>query len=149
MAPRPKNLKRPRSISKDDWDRMGMRQKIRFLESEGDKVSGKKMGSIAGRSMYAEKSARRAPEFRGVMSGGKSTAQKLQDPMVRAELGGRSIVKYNKKLESAGRMVGGKRVLKEGGEARLSALQKSINEALAFLKSDKAKNIARKAKRLK
>jgi hypothetical protein len=149
MAPRPKNPKRPRTISKDDWDRMGMKQKIRALENEGIKASGKKMSSIAGRSMYAEKSERRKPEFRGVMQKGEGFAKKLNDPMVRAELGGRSIMKYNKGKESAGRMKDGKRVYKEGAEARLSALQKTIKEALDFFSKETAKNAARKAKRLK
>jgi hypothetical protein len=146
MAPRPKNPKRPSTISKDDWDRMGLSQKIRALDSEGIKAGAKRMSGIAGRSIHAEKSGKRASEFKGVMEKGGKFAKSLNDPKVRAELGGRSIMDYNKKQLSTGRRVGGKMVLQAGAEAKLSDLRRTIAEAMEYLGKDLVKKAARKAK---
>lgn len=149
MAPRPKNPKRPRTIPKDSWDRMSITQKVRALDSEGIKAGAQRMSKIAGRSLHAEKAASRQGEASRVFARGRSTAERLSTPKGRAEEGGRAIYKFNKKQLSAGRRVGGKMVMQEGADAKLSDLRRTIKEALSFLDKDLAKKAARAAKRLK
>lgn len=137
------NLKRPRTISKDDWDRMNTTQKVRALDSEGIKAGAQRMSKIAGRSLHAEKVAGRQGEARVVKERGTGFAKSLNDPKVRAKLGKKSIMKYNVKKESAGRRVAGKPVLKEGAEARLSSLRASLEDAY----KEAVRQIEKQAKR--
>ena len=141
--------KRPRGISKDDWDRMGMSQKIRALDSEGIKEGGKRMSSVAGRSLYAEADPRRASEFKGVMDKGGKFAKSLNDPKVRAQLGGRAIIKFNKKQLQAGSRIKGKPKMVEGADAQLSDLRRTVQEAVQAAFKKAAKQTVRAAKRLK
>jgi hypothetical protein len=146
MAKAPKNMRRPKNISKDDWDRMGMKQKAQQLQKAGELEGYRVMSRGAGRLDHASKSARRAGEARVVEKNMRGMASKLNDPMVRAEMGGRNIVRYNKKINRAGMAKG---VTKAGSDAAISALRKTIKEALDFTKSELAKNATRAAKRLK
>jgi hypothetical protein len=146
MAKAPKNMRRPKNISKDDWDRMGMKQKAQQLQKAGELEGYRVMSRGAGRLGHASKSAKRASEAKTVEKNMRGMASKLNDPMVRAEMGGRNIVRYNKKQNRAGMAKG---VTKAGSDAAISALRKTIKEALDFTKSELAKNATRAAKRLK
>ena len=146
MAKAPKNMRRPKNISKDDWDRMGMKQKAQQLQKAGELEGYRVMSRGAGRIQHASKSPKRAGEARTVEKNMRGMASKLNDPMTRAELGGRNIMRTNKKLNRAGMAKG---VTKAGSDAALKDLRKTIKEALAFTKSELAKNAARAAKRLK
>lgn len=142
----PKNIRRPKNISKDDWDRMGLRQKMRQLEKAGDEEAYRIMSRGVGREMHASKVKSRAGEARTVGKNMAGVAKRLNDPMVRAELGGRNIMRFNKKAAKAGYAKG---KAAAGSDAALSALRKSIQEALDFAKGEMAKNVKRAAKRLK
>ncbi len=142
----PKNIRRPKNISKDDWDRMGLRQKMRQLEKAGDEEAYRIMSRGVGREMHASKVKSRAGEAKTVGKNMGGVAKRLNDPMVRAELGGRNIMRFNKKAGKAGYAKG---KAAAGSDDALSALRKSIKEALAFTKSEMAKNAKRAAKRLK
>lgn len=142
----PKNIRRPKNISKDDWDRMGLRQKMRQLQKAGDDEAYRVMSRGSGRIQHAAKDPKRAGEARTVTKNMRGVASKLNDPIVRAELGGRNIMRFNKQAAKRGYAKGKQAA---GSEANLSALRKSIMEALDFTKKDMAKNAARIAKRLK
>lgn len=142
----PKNMRRPKNISKDDWDRMGLRQKMRQLEKAGDEEAYRIMSRGVGREMHASKVKSRAGEARTVGKNMAGVAKRLNDPMVRAELGGRNIIRFNKKAAKAGYAKGNAAA---GSDAALKALRKSIQEALDFAKGEMAKNVKRAAKRLK
>lgn len=146
MAKAPKNMRRPKNISKDDWDRLSMTGKKNALLKAGDDEGYRVMSRGAGRLAHASKSAKRAGEARTVEKNMRGMASRLNDPMVRAELGGRNIIRTNKKINRAGMAKG---VSKAGSDAAISQLRKTIKEALDFTKSELAKNAARAAKRLK
>jgi hypothetical protein len=142
----PKNMRRPKNISKDDWDRLSMTGKKNALLKAGDDEGYRVMSRGAGRIQHASKDPKRAGEARTVTKNMRGMASKLNDPMVRAELGGRNIMRTNKKLNRAG-MAKGK--AKAGSDDALNALRKTIKEAMDFTRSEFAKNAARAAKRLK
>ena len=142
----PKNIRRPKNISKDDWDRMGLRQKMRQLEKAGEEEGYRIMSRGVGREMHASNAKSRYGEAKKVGKNMGRVAQRFNDPMVRAELGGRNIMRFNKKAAKAGYAKG---KAAAGSDAALSALRKSIQEALDFTKSELAKNAKRAAKRLK
>lgn len=142
----PKNIRRPKNISKDDWDRMGLKEKMRQLQKAGDEEAYRMMSRGVGREMHASKVKSRAGEAKKVGKNMAGVAKRLNDPMVRAELGGRNIMRFNKKAAKAGYSKG---KAAAGSTEALSALRKSIMEALDFTKKETAKNAARVAKRLK
>lgn len=146
MAKAPKNMRRPKNISKDDWDRLSMTGKKNALLKAGDDEGYRVMSRGAGRIQHASKDPKRAGEAKTVTKNMRGMASKLNDPMVRADLGGRNIIRTNKKINRAGMAKG---VTKAGSDAALKDLRKTIKEALAFTKSDLAKNAGRIAKRLK
>ena len=142
----PKSVRRPKNISKDDWDRMGLKEKMRQLQKAGDEEAYRMMSRGVGREMHASKAKSRAGEAKKVGKNMAGVAKRLNDPMVRAELGGRNIMRFNKKAGKAGYSKG---KAAAGSTESLSALRKSIMEALDFTKKETAKNAARVAKRLK
>lgn len=145
----PKSMRRPKDISKSDWDRMSMKQKMHQLMKSGDNEAYRMMSRGAGRMEHAKAVESRAGEAKKVEKNMRGMAQKVSDPNVRAELGGRRIMRYNKNAMSAGRMKEGKRVMMAGSDEALKALRNSIQDALKFVKSETAKNAARKINRLK
>lgn len=146
MAKAPKNMRRPKNISKDDWDRLSMTGKKNALLKAGDDEGYRVMSKGAGRIQHASTDPKRAGEAKTVTKNMRGMASKLNDPMVRADLGGRNIIRTNKKINRAGMAKG---VTKAGSDAAIKDLRKTIKEALAFTKGDLAKNAARIAKRLK
>lgn len=135
--------KRPKSIGADDWFRMSEQEKVRQLHRVGEAEAGKRASRLVGRNEYASKDPRRKVEAKVTGDNTKKFVKKVSNPRERAKMGGKAIVSYNKKLNSAGRMVGGKRVYMAGSEEAMKKLKSSIQEALK-LDSSQAKKLAQR-----
>jgi len=126
-------MRKPKTIDKNIWDSMSPMQKRDYLVKTGDIQAGKQMSRIVGRETKAKAAKSRQSEARGVARRGASYAKKLQDPMVRAELGGRAIVRHNVKKNTVYRQAG-RRVMSEAGKKEIKDLRTEIASILRKLK---------------
>jgi hypothetical protein len=125
--------RKPRNIDKSIWDSMSDMQKASYLRTEGDKETAKMLGRMVGRESYASKAKSRQSEAKGVASKAKGVAEKAKDPKFRAQKGGKAVINYNKKKNTAYRQAG-RRVMPDASKKELRSLAEDIARILKKMK---------------
>lgn len=126
---KPKPKGRKRNIPDDQFKKMSPFERAEGMRQAGIKRGTRRMSRGVGRIMHAEKVPSRASEAKGTRAGVGGYAQKLHDPEFIMREGKREIESHNRKLLTK-YQAKGKKVLIEGGDARMQDLRKLLQETL-------------------
>ena len=126
---KPKPKGRKRTIPDDQFKKMSPFERAEGMRQAGIKRGTRRMGRGVGRIIHAEKVPSRASEAKGVREGVGGYAKKLNDPEFIMREGKKEIESFNRKALTK-YQAKGKKVLIEGGDARMKDLRALLQETL-------------------
>lgn len=126
---KPKPKGRKRNIPDDQFKKMSPFERAEGMRQAGIKRGTRRAGRGAGRILHAERVPSRASEAKGVREGVGGYVRKFNDPEFIMREGKKEIESHNRRALTK-YQAKGKKVLIEGGDARMKDLRKLLQETL-------------------